>query len=63
LDVYHATLYLDKVMLALGWDVEKRRAERCSWLRGDINAKVWSIIMFLTTLSFGLLGLTRLKQL
>lgn len=41
LDVYHATLYLDKVMLALGWDEAKRLAERCSWLRGDINAKVW----------------------
>ena len=41
LDVYHATLYLDKVMLALGWDDEKRTAERCSWLRGDINANVW----------------------
>jgi hypothetical protein len=41
LDVYHATLYLDKVMLALGWDEDKRTAERCSWLRGDINAKVW----------------------
>ena len=41
LDVYHATLYLDKVMLALGWNEEQRLAERCSWLRGDINAKVW----------------------
>ena len=41
LDVYHASLYLDKVMQALGWDEEKRCAERCSWLRGDINAKVW----------------------
>ncbi len=41
LDVYHATLYLDKVMLALGWDDDKRLAQRCSWLRGDINARVW----------------------
>ena len=41
LDVYHATLYLDKGMLALGGDHEKRSAERGSWLRGDINANVW----------------------
>jgi hypothetical protein len=41
LDVYHATLYLDKIMLALGWDDDKRLAQRCSWLRGDINARVW----------------------
>lgn len=41
LDVFHATSYLDKVMLALGWNEEKRTAERCSWLRGNINAKVW----------------------
>ena len=41
LDVFHATEYLDKVMLALGWDEEKRSAERFSWYRGDINARVW----------------------
>lgn len=41
LDVYHATSYLDNIMIALGWDDERRLAERCSWLRGDINAKVW----------------------
>jgi hypothetical protein len=41
LDVYHATTYLDKVMLALGWDEQQRLAHRCSWLRGDINAQVW----------------------
>lgn len=41
LDVFHATDYLDTVMLALEWDEEKREAERCSWYRGDINARVW----------------------
>ena len=41
LDVYHATGYLDKVMLALGYDDEVRLAHRCSWQRGDINARVW----------------------
>lgn len=41
LDVYHATCYLDTVMLALGWNDEQRLAHRCSWQRGDINARVW----------------------
>lgn len=41
LDVFHATEYLDTVMLALGWDEDKRSAERYSWYRGDINARVW----------------------
>jgi hypothetical protein len=41
LDVYHATSYLETLMLALGWDEDRRLAHRCSWLRGDINAKVW----------------------
>lgn len=41
LDVFHATQYLDTVMQAQGWDEEKRFAHRCSWLRGDINARVW----------------------
>jgi len=41
LDVYHATGYLDQIMLALGWDDETRLAHRCSWQRGDINARVW----------------------
>lgn len=41
LDVYHATSYQDILMKALGWTEDKRLAERCSWLRGDINAKVW----------------------
>ncbi len=41
LDVFHATEYLDIVMKALGWDDGKRCAERASWYRGDINARVW----------------------
>lgn len=41
LDVFHATEYLDVVMKALGWDDEKRSAERASWCRGDVNARVW----------------------
>ena len=41
LDVYHATEYLDKVMKALGYTAEQRQAERASWCRGDINARVW----------------------
>jgi hypothetical protein len=41
LDVFHATGYLDTVMQALAWHEDKRLAERCSWLRGDINARVW----------------------
>lgn len=41
LDVYHATGYLDEVMLALGYDDDTRLAHRCSWQRGDINARVW----------------------
>ena len=41
LDVYHATEYLDKVMKALAYTAEERDAERASWCRGDINARVW----------------------
>ncbi len=41
LDVFHATQYLDTVMQALEWDDDKRLSHRCSWLRGDINARVW----------------------
>ena len=41
LDVYHATEYLDKVMKALEYCPEKRDAERASWCRGDINARLW----------------------
>lgn len=41
LDVFHATEYLETVMLALGWTQDKRDAERASWYRADINARVW----------------------
>ena len=41
LDVFHAGQYLDTVMQALGWDEPKRSAERASWCRGDVNARVW----------------------
>lgn len=41
LDVYHATEYLETVMIALTYDDQTRQAERASWCRGDINARVW----------------------
>jgi hypothetical protein len=41
LDVYHASEYLEKVMLALGFNAQLREAHRASWYRGDINARVW----------------------
>lgn len=41
LDVIHATQYLDIIMKAMGWDKEKRSAQRASWLRADLNARVW----------------------
>lgn len=41
LDVYHATDYLDTVMNVLGYDEATREAERASWCREDINARVW----------------------
>ena len=41
IDVFHASQYLDIVMQAMGWDEEKRQAQRASWYRGDINARVW----------------------
>lgn len=41
LDVFHATQYLEIIMQAMGWDADKRNAERASWCRGDINARAW----------------------
>lgn len=41
LDVYHATLYLERVMCAMGWPQVRRKAGRASWQRGDINARIW----------------------
>ena len=59
LAVYHARAYLDKVMLAWGWDEAKRLAQRCRGLRGDINAKLW--LNHPKTLKFGV-GLSKLKR-
>jgi hypothetical protein len=28
-------------MQALGWSEDRRSAQRCSWLRADLNARVW----------------------
>lgn len=41
LDVYHATLYLEKVMLAMQWSEAEREAQRRLWLRGEVNARDW----------------------
>lgn len=41
LDVYHATLYLDKLLLAMAWPEAEREAERRLWLRGEVNAREW----------------------
>lgn len=41
LDVFHAGHYLDTVMQALGWNEHKRSAERASWCRADVNARIW----------------------
>jgi hypothetical protein len=41
LDVYHATLYLDKLLLAMAWPEAEREAERRLWLRGEVNARDW----------------------
>ncbi len=41
LDVYHATFYLDKVLLAMAWPEAKRETERRLWLRGEVDARNW----------------------
>jgi len=41
IDVFHATQYLDTVMIQLGWSEVERHHERNSWLRGEINAGQW----------------------
>jgi hypothetical protein len=41
LDVYHATLYLEKVLLAMGWSEPERETERRLWLQGEVNARDW----------------------
>lgn len=41
IDVYHATDYLEEVMVALGWDAARRAGERQRWCRGEVNAAAW----------------------
>ena len=40
-DVYHATEYLEEVMIALGWEADERAAHRRAWCRGEVNARDW----------------------
>ncbi len=40
-DVYHAPLYLEKVLLAMAWPEAKQETERRLWLRGEANARTW----------------------
>lgn len=40
-DVYHATEYLETVMITLGWSEERRAGHRRTWYRGQINARDW----------------------
>ena len=41
LDVFHASTYLETVMLALRWDDPKRMTTRQSLLRGQLNVQTW----------------------
>ena len=41
LDVYHASTYLDTLMLGLGWSPEARELERRSLLRGELDLQTW----------------------
>jgi len=41
LDVYHASLYLEQVLVAMGWDEAEREMERRAWLRGEVNGRDW----------------------
>lgn len=40
LDVYHATLYLETVLVALAWGETERAQERARWCRGAVNGLV-----------------------
>jgi len=40
-DVYHATSYLDTVMIALGWDNKRRARHRRKWCCGQSYASYW----------------------
>jgi hypothetical protein len=41
IDVFHATQYLEQVMVELGWSDQERLLERGIWLRGEANAEEW----------------------
>jgi hypothetical protein len=41
IDVYHALLYLDVLLEALGWSEDERKAERQLWSKGLVNARDW----------------------
>jgi len=41
LDVYHASTYLETLMLGLGWSDQQRLQQRQALLRGEINLQRW----------------------
>lgn len=41
LDVYHASTYLETLMLHLGWTEEARELERRALLRGELDIQIW----------------------
>jgi hypothetical protein len=41
IDVYHACDYLEKVMVALGWEEADRTLERRRFCRGELNVGAW----------------------
>jgi hypothetical protein len=41
LDVFHASSYLETLMLGLGWNETERTAERCCLQRGQIDLRSW----------------------
>lgn len=41
LDVFHASLYLEQVMVALGWEDSRRSLERSKLLRGELDVQSW----------------------
>jgi hypothetical protein len=41
LDVFHASQYLETIMVALAWSDEKRLEHRRAWLRGEVDGLAW----------------------
>jgi hypothetical protein len=41
LDVFHAGIYMDDVMIGLGWSEERRKAERRLLVLGEIDVQHW----------------------